>query len=307
METRNLYYLICVAEEKSISKAAEKLFITQPTLSQHIHKMEKSLGVQLFDRTTTPLSLTYSGEKFVEFASKVLEAEREFMQEIADINGFCKGRLTIGISAIHGSSLLPTILPKYKERFPGIEIVLMEENSHKLEEMAERGKTDITIANLPIQNENLTYETLTLDEVVLAVPKDLLPDRIKRKNLAAYDRFTYEEIEISELKDCPFLLLKPGHKIRQIGDAIFEEKGIRPRVVLESVSIETLYGLTSIGMGVTFIPKSLIPKEGLNTNTPLYFFSLRNPATNYCMVAAYNKHRHLPIAARKFISLVKDF
>ena len=302
METRTLYYVLCVAEEKNISKAAEKLFITQPTLSQHINKLEKNIGVQLFDRNTTPLTLTYAGEKFVEIASRILEAEKELIQEMEDINGLCKGRLTIGISPIHGSSLLPTILPKYKERFPNIEIVLVEENAHKLEELAERGKTDITITNLPIQNPNLMYDTLALDEVMLAVPRNFLTTNFNND----LDKFYQEKIDIDILKECPFLLLKPGHKVRQISDMIFNEKGISPRIVLESISIETLYELSSIGMGVTFIPKNLIPQQNMNENTPLYFFSLESTLSNYCMVAIYNKHRHLPMAAKKFISLVKE-
>jgi DNA-binding transcriptional LysR family regulator len=279
METKNLYYVLCVAEEKNFSKAAEKLFITQPTLSQHINKLEKTLGTQLFDRSTTPLTLTYAGEKFVKIASKILDTERELVQEIADINGFCKGRLTIGISAVHGSSLLPTILPKYKERFPNIEIILVEENAHKLEELAERCKTDITITNLPIQNENLVYDTLTLDEVVLAVPKNFLPIKFntERYSDTIYDGFYHEKIEISMLKDCPFLLLKHGHKVREISDKIFNSEGIIPKITLESISIETLYGLSSIGMGVTFIPKSLISKKSID-NMSLYFFSLENSA-----------------------------
>lgn len=305
MDTRILYYLLCVAEEKNISNAAKKLFITQPTLSQHIHKFEKALGVHIFDRTTTPLSLTYSGEKFVKFASKVLEAEKVFLEEISDINKFRKGRLIIGISSTHGASLLPSILPQFKELFPGIEVILVEDNSFNLEKMLEKHKADIIIANLPIQNKNIVYETLSIDEVILVIPKNFLPNRIEL-NPTMCNNPINDEIDILELKDYPFLLLKPGHKIRQIVNTIFQENNINPKILLESVSINTLYNLASTGMGITFIPKSLIPYKDLQSSTALYFSTLRNSDANYCMVAAYNKHSHMPITVRSLVNLLKN-
>ena len=310
METRNLYYALCVAENKSISKAAEKLFISQPTLSQHIQKLEKKLGVELFDRTMTPLTLTYAGEHFVEIASKILDFEKQLIQEMEYINDSCKGRLTIGISTIHGTSILPIILPKYKELFPGIELTLVEENACKLQELTEHGKIDITIANLPIQNEHLTHETLTLDEIIIAIPITFLPANFDKEKYHAFDKLDYHKIKLSDLRDCPFLLLKQGHRVRQISDTLFQEEGIKPKIIMESINIETLYRLTITNMGITFLPKSLIlkwNKESDNLQQCLiYLFSLTNSIANYGMVAIYNKYRRMPMAARKFISLIKE-
>ncbi|MDQ7094874.1 LysR family transcriptional regulator [Desulfosporosinus sp. PR] len=311
METRNLNYVLCVAENKNISKAAEKLFISQPTLSQHIHKLEEQLGVELFDRTKSPLSLTYAGERFVQIASKILNLEKQLIQEIEDINNSCKGRLIIGISAIHGTSILPSILPKYKELFPGIEISLVEENATKLYKLTELGKVDITITNTPIQNEHLIYETLTLDEIIIAIPDIYLPFKFdKNKYYHPFDKLDSHNIEISQLKECPFLFLKQGHRVRQISDAIFQEEGFKPQIIIESINIETLYRLTMENMGITFLPKSLILKWDKVENLyqyPISFFSLTNSIANYSMVVIYNKYRFLPIAARKFIYLLREF
>ncbi|MDR3602614.1 MAG: LysR family transcriptional regulator [Desulfosporosinus sp.] len=310
METRNLYYVLCVAENKSISKAAEKLFISQPTLSQHLQKLEKKLGIALFDRTMTPLKLTYAGEHFVEIASKILELEKQLIQEMEYINDSCKGRLTIGISAIHGTSLLPIILPKYKELFPGIEITLVEENALKLHDLTEQGKIDVTITNLPIENEQLTFEALTLDEIIIAIPETFLPTNFNQEKYQAFDKLEHHKIELLQLKDCPFLLLKQGHRVRQISDILFQDAGIKPKIIMESINIETLYRLTITNMGITFLPKSLILQWNKafdnSQQYSLYLFSLSNSIANYGMVAIYNKYRSLPIAARKFIALIKE-
>lgn len=310
METRNLYYVLCIAETKSISKAAEKLFISQPTLSQHLQKLEKKLGVVLFDRTTTPLTLTYAGELFVGIASKIIDLEKQLIQEMEYINDSCKGRLTIGISTIHGTSILPIILPKYKELFPGIEITLLEENASKLHDLTEQGKIDITITNLSIENEHLTSETLTLDEIVIAIPEIFLPSNFIKEKYQAFDKLEHHKMELSHLKDCPFLLLKQGHRVRQISDTLFQDAGIKPKIIMESINIETLYRLTITNMGITFLPKSLIVKWNKEFQNPqqypLYLFSLSNSIANYSMVAIYNKYRSLPIAARKFIALIKE-
>jgi DNA-binding transcriptional LysR family regulator len=186
--------------------------------------------------------------------------------------------------------------------------VLVEENAYKLEELAEHDKTDITITTLPIQNEQLAYQTLVLDEVVMVVPENFLPSNFNKEKYNNYDKFTYQEIEMSQLRDVPFLLLKQGHRLRQVADEILDAENIKPKIALESISIETLYQLTTIGMGITFIPKSLIPKEDTITDqVPLYFFKLRNSAADFSMVAIYNKYRCLSIAAQKFISLIKEF
>ena len=322
MNTKYLEYFLCINEHKSISKAAQKLFISQPTLSQHIQKLEKYMGVEIFDRTSTPLSLTYAGEKLLKYAEKILDLEEQLIKEMNDISGFIKGRTTIGISPMHGNNLLPQILPKYKEKYPNIEIILVEENAQTLESLAEKGDVDIIISNLPIQSINLDYEILCLDQVLLAIPENLLPEHIEKIESGTKMVFLNDRIDLNHIKNNEFLLLREGHRIRQISDNLFQGVGAKPHIFLESRNIETLHKLTSLGMGITFMSQNYVHslEDSINNGSlklphidngaklyAIYFSPLTNVISNYSLVVAYNNHRNLSMASKKFIELLKEF
>ncbi|MDD4780970.1 MAG: LysR family transcriptional regulator [Tissierellia bacterium] len=321
MNTKYLEYFLCINEQKSISQAAQKLFISQPTLSQHIQKLEKHLGVEVFDRTSTPLSLTYAGEKLLKYAEEILDLEKQLIKEMNDISGFIKGRTTIGISPMHGYNLLPHILPKYKEKYPNIEIILIEENAQTLESLAEKGDVDLIISNLPIQSTNLDYEMLCLDQILLAVPENLLPKNIERIESNTNLVFLNERIDLNLIKNHEFLLLREGHRIRQISDNLFEDLKFCPKIFLESRNIETLFKLTSLGMGITFMPQKYarnleasfnnetlkLPQDNDSKMYTIYFSPLNNVISNYSLAVAYSSHRKLSMASKKFIELLKEF
>lgn len=321
MNTKYLEYFLCINEHKSISQAAQKLFISQPTLSQHIQKLEKLLGVEIFDRSSTPLTLTYAGEKLLKYAEEILDLEKQLIKEMNDISGFIKGRITIGISPMHGYNLLPHILPKYKEKYPKIEINLIEENALTLEALAEKGAVDIIISNLPIQSNNLDYEILSLDQILLAIPENLFPKNIERIESDKKIVFLNDRIDLNLIKNHEFLLLREGHRIRQISDKLFQDLGIKPKIFLESRNIETLFKLSLLGMGITFIPEKYVhsmeasinnkhTKHLLDNETKkytIYFSPLNNVISNYSFVVAYSSHRKLSMPSKKFIELLKEF
>ena len=174
MDTKHLYYAAQVAEYRSISKAADVLYLSQPTLSQHISKLETQLGCKLFDRNTIPLKLTYEGEVFIDYALKILELEKSLIHRMQSSKNVINGRITIGIPTCYGATILPKVLPVFKQQFPHVEIQLIEESSTTLETLLEKNLIDLAIMNLPIDNKSLLYETLLIDHVVLAVPNVFL-------------------------------------------------------------------------------------------------------------------------------------
>jgi len=309
MHDWNLQYVLTVAEERSISKAARKLYASQPALSLSIQKLEKELGVLLFDRTTLPLRLTYAGERFVATASQIVDLEAQLLREIEDINNCSKGRLVLGISRLRGKSVLPTVLPVYKERFPGIDIVLMEQTSSPLEELAISQKTDLTITNLPLRHNQLEYTPICMDEILVAVPDKYLPTQFDRRKYRSPNN-TAPEVDLYPFKDSPFILLKPGMRIRQVSEGLFKDEDIKPNIILDSENIETLFELAVKGMGVTLIHQSFIPRTSKGTFTkehlPVSFLRLKNPKAKTVLVAAYLKERYLSKAAREFIILTKQ-
>lgn len=163
---------MAIAEEKSISKAAKKLYITQPSLSQYIMRLENNLGVKLFDRSASSMILTYAGEIYVQTAKDILNLNTGMKRKLSDIAGSKKGRLVMGVPHQAGRHVLPLVLPEFHRQYPEIEIVIKEDVTMRLEEMLINGKIDIAILNLPMQNEKILYETIATERVFLVAPKD---------------------------------------------------------------------------------------------------------------------------------------
>lgn len=317
----NLRYVLTVAEEKSISKAARKLYTSQPALSLHVKKLEKQLGIQLFDRGTLPLRLTYAGERFVAIASQILDLEGQLLREMQDINNCSKARLIIGISPLRGRSVLPVILPVFKQRFPGIEVVLIEEKSNALEWLTLSGKTDLwitnrpvnksqTITSFPLKTNQLEYTPFCQDEVLAVVPDRYLPADVDKRSYRRPDN-DGPAIDLSLLKESPFILLKPGMNLRQVSESMFSDAGIhKPNIVLESESSDTLFDLAVRGVACSLIHRSFIPRIHQEAYRkyplPVSFLRLDNPKAKSILAAVYLKDRYLSKAAQEFINLGKE-
>lgn len=300
MDFRQLQYMLKVAEEKSFSKAAQKLYIAQPSLSQYIQKMEQQLGVQLFDRSTTPLKLTYAGELYTETAKQILDLKDQLLQQMEDIANLQKGRLAIGLSAFRSTYIMPKVLPVFHNRFPGIEVVLVEGTSQELEALAAKGATDITIMTLPVREDLFSYEPIFTEEILLAVPPNHPLSKRQGENL----HNERPQVNLKELKNEPFILLKQDQKLHQIASHLCKQAGFKPRIILESESIEAAHALVTAGMGISFIPDTIALFRKVSQH-PLYF-SIEDLAPNRIMTAAYRKGRYLSRAANEFIDIMKD-
>ena len=150
MNFLHLKYFLLVAEELNITRAAERLYISQQSLSNHISNMEKELDVKLFTRSPK-LSLTYAGDLLVETATQILDLHSQYLAKVGDINRHFMGLLRLGISHTCGLALLPDILPKFQAEFPMVEFSLFEGNSTHLEDELAHGRVDLIIC---FQGEN---------------------------------------------------------------------------------------------------------------------------------------------------------
>jgi DNA-binding transcriptional LysR family regulator len=301
MDFRQLHYMLMVAEERSFSKAAQKLYIAQPSLSQYIQKLEQQLGVQLFDRSTTPLRLTYAGELYAETGKRILDLNSQLSQQMEDIANFKKGRLIIGLSPFRSTYIMPKILPSFYKQFPGIDIVLVEGTSPELENLALKGVTDISIMTLPIKDELFSYETIMTEEILLAIPPHhRISERIKEIRT---NNHPYLEINLNDLREEPFILLKQNQKLHQISTYICEQAGFKPKIILETESIEAAHAFVAAGMGITFIPDTLTSFNKFQQH-PIYL-SIEKLKPIRTLVVAYRKGKYISKAAKEFISLSK--
>ncbi|WP_219837700.1 LysR family transcriptional regulator [Paenibacillus sp. R14(2021)] len=292
MEFRQLQYVIQIAKEKNFSRAAEKLHIAQPSLSQQLSKLEKEIGVLLFRRTTNSVELTHAGSVFVAKAQGILDNIEQLKQELDDLAHMRKGKLVVGSLSITGSHVLPIVLPIFNKRYPEIEVVLTEDTPSKLEQLTASGQTDLSLLALPLHEPSLEWVDIIEEEIVLAVPPGHhLANRSKA-------------IHVDELRSEPFIVLKKGQGFRQIVMEICENAGFEPRIVFESTNIETVQSLVAAGMGITFVPKMLQRSESSEL-APAYL-PLAAPKPTRTLVIASRKGRYLSRAAEAFIDTMKE-
>ena len=307
MNFLNLYYFTVVAEELNITKAAERLFISQQSLSNHILKLEKDLEIKLFDRCPA-LSLTYAGTRLLRSANQILDIKRQIINEMDDINNHRRGELRIGISHTRGRVFLPKILPDYCNGHPGIDVSIIEGNSQQLEEWLSHGRIDLLIGFAPILLEDAETEHITQERLMLVVPKklmaDLFPDNHK-KMAEEYMR----GVDVSAFKSCPYLMISTGNRTRTIFDHYMKSRGISVNTIMEMESSETLLSLAYEGMGITIYPemfvRNLSPFVHKECDSPVYYFPLNDLSTIGNLVVGYHRERYLSDSARDFIEASK--
>ena len=167
---QHLKYFLMVAEELNITRAAERLYISQQSLSNHIGNLERELDVKLFTRSPK-LSLTYAGGLLVDTATQILDLHSQYLSKVSDINKQYLGVLRVGISHTCGLALLPDILPKFRAEFPQVDFSLYEGNSNQLEDELSHGRVDLVICFQPINMEGVATVPLTDQQLVMVVPK----------------------------------------------------------------------------------------------------------------------------------------
>ena len=300
-------YFLAVVEEMNITKAAQRLYISQQSLSQHIAKLENKFGVELFYRSH-PLVLTYAGERLVKKLTCLLDLERQINTEMQDILEENRGRLAIGISFTRGKAILPEILPLYHELYPGIELRCYEGNSEELEQKLLQGQIDIMIDSAPVKSIEIEMLAIATDRLVIVVNDSIL---------CKYCPDTYEYIiahlddglDVTLFQDCPLLCLSGENRIRTIIDEHLRQKAIKPNIIMMSENVETLHMLAVKGMGLTFCPQMLLPArekaDGGQCNDRAYYITLNDRSTDSTMIVAYKKGRYLSKAAKNLIELLQ--
>lgn len=296
MELRQLHYALAIAKELNFSRAAEKLHIAQPSLSQQLAKLEKEIGVQLFSRSTNSVELTHAGKVFMEKAQTIVDTVEMLKREMDDISQMRKGKLIVGSLPMTGSHILPLVLPVFQSRYPDIEIQLIEDTTRNLEALTAAGETDISLLSLPLTEASLVHVPLIEEEICLALPP--------AHPLAARANPETAAIEIAALAEEPFIVLKKGQGFRQIAVDLCRKAGFEPRIVFESSNIETVQSLVAAGMGIAFVPQMVTRNAGA-PNSPVYV-RLAAPRPTRLLVVAYRHGRYLPKSAEAFIATLQE-
>lgn len=294
MNSRDMEYIRAIAEEGSITRAAERLHIAQPSLTQCVNRVEARLGVPLFIRTNTGVTLTYACELFLNTADTISKAFRDLENSISEMNGMQSGRVTVGVPTLLASQIMPGIYSSYARKYPNIELVLFEEDSKTLVPSLQRGKIDLAIMALPIRAE-LDYEIVMSCPMVLCAP----PNHELLRGVPPYTGV----VDLSCFGDQPFIRARPHQKTRFVADAVLRKAGINVRTVLMTSSSETAMFLSSHGLGFTLLPEFSI--RYYRPLRPIEYYRINaSQAEEWNIVIARPRNSYLPRAAKLFIDEV---
>lgn len=299
LEFKDIEYAYAISKYKNITKAAESLYITQPTLSIYIKNMEKRLEIKLFMRDGNKIDLTYEGETFVENGIKILQQRDNLLNKLSESVASKKGRLKLSIPILRGSYLIPLILPVFHKKYPNVDIILSESNSLEIEENVRTGISDIVIFNKPFRKLSLEYEVIKQEELLLVMNRNH-PLAKKGKKIKG---LRYPWMDINLCKDEPFIIQYPYQHTGQMERHLFKQADINPQIILETKNLEASIRLASLNYGLTFISETHIKYIRCDEN-PM-FFSVGNPTTNMDVIAAYNNRKSLSKYAKEFIEISK--
>ncbi|RTY95170.1 LysR substrate-binding domain-containing protein [Flavobacterium sp. GT3R68] len=243
MTITQLQYVLAVAEHKNFTLAAEKCFVTQPTLSMQIQKIEEELKIQIFDRTKKPIQLTDIGQKIVTQAKNIVNEANRIKDIVEQQKGFVGGEFRLGIIPTIMPTLLPMFLGNFIKKYPKVKLIIEELNTDEIILRLKNGKLDAAIAATPLMEEKLKEIVLYYEPFVAYIPEN---HKMANKT----------EIEVSDLNLDEILLLQDGHCFRDGILNLCKNQDLTSdnSFQLQSGSFETLIRLADEGLGTTLLP-----------------------------------------------------
>ena len=260
MDMKDFAYLIALAEEGSVSKAAERLFMAQSSLSQFLQQFESELKVRLFIRTSKGIRPTQNGAVFIEHLRQLTDAYQQAKTELWDNENMKGGRVAFGISSFRGQRMLPKILSRFAEKYPDVTVDVTEEHSLKLEDTLLEGRLDAAIVAMPAAKLKNEISFLMKDEVYIAAPKGhpVMQRARPRKNGAGH------WIELKDAEQHNFILSYHDTMLGNISRSLFQKHKLKYTASHENISAAMSVAMAREGLGLAFTYASCVePSERL--------------------------------------------
>jgi DNA-binding transcriptional LysR family regulator len=303
---RNKEYILSVYREGGFTKAAEKLFVSQPSLSASIKRIEDKIGAPIFDRSSNPITLTEVGKEYVNYALSIQEKESDFATYISDHANLKACKIGIGGTSFFSSYILPKLISDFNSKHPKIQFEIFEDNTKNLMANLANGNLDIIIDNAINENENIVSEVYTSELLLLAVPKHFeINKRLREfrmtekdiKNDAHLD--TNKSVNLIEFANEPFILLHHENDTGKRAEKLFKKYSLTPNAKFYLDQQVTSYNISCSGMGISFVSDTLI--KNIETDRDIYYYRLPDQITKRNIYFYQKKNHYLSIASRKFI------
>lgn len=294
MNEKHMQYVLTVLKEGSFTNAAKKLYVSQPSLSQIIKTAESNLGAPIFNRSTDPITLTPAGQLYVEAARQVTTISTNLVKQVEELSNEEFGKIRLGISVQRGMELLPELYPRFKKRFPHVEIELHEQGSATMEKSVLEGEVGIALLTTFPKHADLYYDLIQEEQLVLIVNRDCaLAKRIRPGT----------PIDILEAKDETFVSSRPGHSVRSIQDALFITRDMKPKIDLETISIEIGKHVVASSPVVMACPDTYVDTSN-SAESPYFSYPILGVENPRHFYACYRKDMYLTKYMKGFLEVL---
>ena len=290
MDVDQLTSFLEVAKLGSFSRAAEKIYRTQPAISAQVRLLEQECGEKLFDRSGKRVLLTPAGEVLRRYAEKLLDLQKEALQAIAELNQSPRGKLFIGANEATCLYVLPKTFARFKQLYPQVQISIYRNFSHKILQKVQEGAVDLGIVTLPLTASNMEVIPMFRDEVQVVVPK-------------SHPLAKNRTVTVKELVAHPLILPKTGHT-RNVMDRLLREYRDQLQISMELASVESIKKFVGAGLGISLLSRTYAQPEvpaGILKLIPLEGQKLFRE-----LGLIYRRDRYLSLPAKVFIEVVRE-
>lgn len=298
MDLKQLEYIVQISKEKNITKAAEKLFITQSALNQQLLKLEKELGSPLFYRSRTNWHLTEVGEIYIETAKEILRLKKETYNRISDLINMKNTHLSIGLTPERGISMFASVYPEFHKLHPHVIVEPVELSVRDQDAMINRRELDVGFLTLSddMQKNDNVYKSILKENIIVAIPST----HPLARNGSMYGD-SLKDMDLALLKEDNFVLICKGSTIREAIDPLFQDAGFSPKILFETRSCQTLIYMVKKNLCCTILPEHY----AINSKDIVYFSLPQKPQLR--VVAMYKKGGYLSKPTEDFITLASDY
>lgn len=301
-------YVYQVYKEKSFSKAAASLFISQPSLSANVKRVENRIGYPIFDRSTKPLGLTECGKEYIRCIEEILAVEKGFSDFVHDWENLKTGSLTLGGSNIFSSWILPGLISDFASRYPSIKINLIEENTMQLTELLQKGTVDLILDNTALDSSVFFSRTFQEEHLILAVPRQFavndslcefqIPDKMIKSGEFLKD--SIPAVPLTAFDKLPFIMLKNENDTGKRARLICQSAHFEPNIILNMDQQMTAYNICQSGLGICFVGDIMLLR--IPHNNDIVYYKLPTQHNSRKVRFYWKKGRYFSRAMEEFLN-----
>jgi DNA-binding transcriptional LysR family regulator len=292
MQLQQLVYFVTVEQTRHFTQAAQQLQVAQPSLSQQIRSLERSLGAELFDRARGNITLTPAGEALLPIAQRIVTDVETAQQEVLELNQLRSGRVRLGAPPSLLTGLMPEVARIYRHQYPGIRLVIDESGSRDLVAKAARGAIDLALLVLPLHADDpelVTTPLLREDLVVVSSMNEPPP-------------VTSEAISIGQLRGRPMVMFRQGYDLRDTTLTACRAAGFTPNLAVEGGEMDAVLSMVQAGLGLAVLPSTVVAGRSTHRVTPI-----AAPGLSRVIGLAHRRDAQPPRAARELQQTLLEY